>query len=455
MLTNSRTQSLAQPGFYRTALGIAVPVVVAHLIGISLNMIDTMMIGKLGLDELSGVGAANRVFFVFSIICFGFFSGVSVHIAQYWGKEDVSNIRRLLGIDYAFGLGVALVFMVLSYFCAPAILGLFADNPAIIDFGVGYLRIVQLSFPFTALSFVLSFNSRAIHRLLAPTVINGVALATNTFLNYCLIYGNFGFPMLGVEGAAIATVIARMLEFTCLALYVYLSGNHPLAATWRDLRLLGRGLRRRVFRTALPVTISEATWSIGNAVYYIAYGTISDAAIGVVQVATVVNDIFQALFFGLGNACAVMIGNELGRGRKDLADSYSRRFLWICFGFCLLTMVLFWFAREPILRFYDLEPAASLLLDRTLIVYIAFVIPRMLTYTLFIGILRAGGDARFCMVLDLGGIWCVGVPLAFLGAKALGWDLPAVVALSLAEEVVKLVLCLWRLRSKKWINTLV
>lgn len=441
--------------FYKTAAGIGVPIIFQQLIGICLNMIDTMMIGKLGVNELAAVGAANRVFFVFIIICFGFYSGCSVLLAQYYGAGDTLNIRRLLGIDYIFGTAFSLLVMTASLLLAPQIISLFADDRAVIGFGVQYLRIVQISYLFTAWAYVVTFNCRAIHRLVVPTIISSLALGVNTFLNYCLIYGNYGMPALGVEGAAIATVIARVAECVAVICYVYLAKGHPLAARLREMFSFSKAMLRRVLKTTYAVVISEGTWSIGNAVYYIAYGKTGPAALAVVQVASVVVDLFQAIFFGIGNASAVMIGNELGRHNKENAYDYGKHFLRITLYICIAMMAAFWFAKAPILRFYDFDTATSALLDHTLNVYILYLIPRMLTYTLFIGILRAGGDTRFCMLLDVGGIWCVGVPLAFLGALVFGWELPYVVALSLADEVVKLFLCLWRLKSKRWINVLI
>lgn len=441
--------------FYKTAAAIAIPIIFQQLIGICLNMIDTMMIGKLGVNELSGVGAANRVFFVFVIVCFGFYSGCSVLLAQYYGAEDTKNIRRILGIDYIFGASLSLLVMAASFLLAPQIISLFADEPEVIDFGVRYLRIVQISYIFTALTYVLTFNCRAIHRLVMPTIISCVALGINTFLNYCLIYGNFGLPKLGVEGAAIATVIARVAESIFIFIYVYRAKNHPLAGRPRELFSFGRTMLRRVLHTTYAVVISEGTWSIGNAVYYIAYGKTGGAALAVVQVASVAGDLFQAIFFGVGNACAVMIGNELGRHNTQRAYEYAKDFLRFTLFICIAMTVLFWFAKAPIIRFYDFDAITSALLDSTLNTYVIYLLPRMLTYTLFIGILRAGGDTRFCMLLDVGGIWCIGVPLAFLSAIVFQWQLPYVVALSLADEFFKLFICLWRLRSRRWINVLI
>ena len=281
--------------FYMQALCIAIPIIIENLVSVGVNMIDTLMIGSLGINELAGVGSANRIYFVFIIICFGFYSGTAIHLAQYWGVRDLANIRRLLGIDYTFAVILSLSVMALAYFQAPALIGLFSDDSQVIGHGTTYLRIAQLSYICTAVTFSITFNCRSIRRLAIPTLINALALATKTLLNYCLIYGNFGCPALGVEGAAIAVVLARVLELIAMLTYVYRSWQHPFAAKLKELADWNRELLKRVLKTALPVMISESTWSLGNAVYYVAYGILGPAAQAVVQVASVVCDLFQEI----------------------------------------------------------------------------------------------------------------------------------------------------------------
>ncbi len=441
--------------FYRQVLSIGAPIVIGHLISIGLNMVDTMMIGRVGVDELAAVGAANRVYFIFIIICFGFFSGVGILTAQYWGIRDVVNIRRLTGLQYLFTIGLSLLTLSLTLLLTEGIMGLFSREPAVIGYGAEYLRIVLWSYPLAALSCVISFNSRSIHRLAVPTVISTMAVAANTFLNYCLIYGNFGLPEMGVRGAALATLIARAVEFVLMEAYVYLSDSHPLAGSPAQLLDIDRSLIKRAFSKALPTTISEAAWSAGTSVYYVAFGMIGPGALAVAQVCSVVADIFQVFFYGVGNACAVMIGNELGRGHKETAYAYARHFLLIAFGLCLVMTGLFYLLLHPIVSFYRFDGPTSALLYSSLLVYVIYTTPRNLCYTVMIGVLRAGGDASFCMILDLLGVWCLGVPLAFIGACLLHWQLPAVIALVYIEETIKMLICMQRTHSRKWASVLV
>lgn len=218
---------------------------------------------------------------------------------------------------------MSLFFTALALFFAPQILSLFTRDARVIELGGQYLKIVAISYFFTSMSFAINFNSRAIHQLKVPTIINMLALFINLGLNYVLIFGKFGMPKLGVRGAALATLIARVIEFALMVTFVYSNSEHPLAGKPKELFSFDKEMFRRVLKTSLPVIISEGGWSIGNSVYYIAYGMLGASALAVVQVASTINDLFQSVFFGIGNASAVMIGNELGRREEEKAYSYA------------------------------------------------------------------------------------------------------------------------------------
>lgn len=441
--------------FYKSMLVIAIPIVIQNLIGIGLNMADTIMIGKLGVDELAAVGTANRLYFVFSTLCFGIYSGAAVYVSQYWGIRDIPNIRRTFGIDILLGSGLSLLFTIAALLFAPQILLLFTREQVVIELGSEYLRIAALSYFFTSMSFAVNFNSRAIHNLKVPTLINMFALFINLGLNFCLIFGKFGFPKLGVKGAAIATLIARIIEFILMLVFIYCTPEHPLAGKPKELASFDKAMFKKVLSTSFPVILSEGGWSIGNTVYYIAYGLLGASAIAVVQVASTINDLFQCLFFGVGNASAVMIGNELGRKNSESAYDYAGVFLKITFALNIIISFALYFSRGAIISIYGFDAVTNSMLDLTLIVYAIYTTPKMFTYVLFCGILRSGGDTKFCAVLDILGVWIIGVPLAFLGVLVFHFPLHIVVALVFFEEWIKLIFSFRRYRSKKWVQTLI
>jgi Na+-driven multidrug efflux pump len=178
-------------------------------------------------------------------------------------------------------------------------------------------------------TFAYGFNSRAVHKLILPTIINAVALCTNTFLNWIWITGNLGFKAMGVEGAALATLISRIIEMILLLFFIYRDKNHPLAGSIRDFTSWDMNILKNIVKTSLPVVLSETAWSVGTSVYFIAYGFLGSYAVAVVQVAYNISDFFQAVFFGIGNACAVMIGNEIGKNQIYKAIDYSKIFIKI------------------------------------------------------------------------------------------------------------------------------
>jgi len=441
--------------FYKTLFFIALPVVIQHIISIGLNMVDTIMVSKLGEDAITAVGLGNRFYFIFSTICFGIFSGASIFIAQYWGIGDTKSIKKIFGIDLIIGVSLSLIFSFVVFFFSKQILSVFISDTYVINLGSQYMRIVAFSYTLTAVSFAFSFNSRAIHKLKIPTIINAIALSINTFINWVLITGNLGFDSYGVQGAAIATLISRLFEFIALLFYIYHDRNHPLAGSFKEFTSWNKTMLTNVLKTSIPVIMSEAAWSIGTSVYFVAYGFIGSYAIAVVQVSTNISDFFQAIFMGVGSACAVMIGNEIGKGNIDLAFNYSKKFIKVTLILSIAFSILLFILRGHIIDFFALSPTTNYYLDKALIVFCLYFTPKMFTYMFICGILRAGGDTKFCMFLDIVTIWFIGVPLSFFSVLVLKLPVHLVMAVVFSEEILKLFIVLKRYSSKKWINSLI
>ncbi len=360
-----------------------------------------------------------------------------------------------MSIELIIGFIICSFVMVITFFFKDNILSLFTNDPAVIELGVQYLDIAFLTYLPTAISFAFSFNSRSIHRLKIVTFISASAVLVNTFLNYCLIFGNFGFPMLNVEGAAIATLIARTLELTFILGYIYMSREHPLAGRIQDFKSIDTSLLKKIVHTSIPVALSECAWSMGITTCFIAYGQLGTSALAIKQVAGSINDIFQCIFFGLGNACAVMIGNELGRNKKDLAFLYGKIFIGINLVLCLIMTLALFLIKGSIAKIYNYDLETTKLLNDSLSVYALYITPKMMSYVHVCGILRSGGDTKFCMVWDIVSIWGVSVPLAFFSVLVLKLPLPLVIAISFSDEIVKAIATLHRFFSKKWIHNLI
>lgn len=439
--------------FLRKALMIAIPIALQNMLNTITNLVDTMMIGRLGSTAIAAVGLANKYYFVYNLFVFGICSGSGILAAQFWGSRDEKNIRKVLGLAGILALIGAALFCVPAFFNPRFIMTIFTNSQSSIEVGAQYLKLACLTYPFIALSNVIVSMLRAINKVKTPVVTSFVAIAINIVLNYCLIFGNFGFPELGVAGAAIGTLAARAVELLLLIIVMF-GKNCPLRAHPRELVGWSHSFLRSFFVHAAPVIANEFMWGLGTTLYSVAYGRMGDDAVAAITIATTIQDIVVVLWAGLSAATAVILGNELGAGRKERAEDYSVKFFTLSFVLSIAAMGIIYLIRGPIIGVYSVTPEVAEDVMRCLMVFIAYTIPKMYNYILVVGVLRSGGDTRMCLFLDTSGVWLIGVPLAFLGA--LFWKLPIywVYALVLSEEIYKAVLGTWRYRQKKWLRNI-
>ena len=441
---------------YRNVLlTVGLPMTLQVLLGISLNLVDLWMIGDVGTDELAAVGASLRLFSFFAFICFGIGSGFTVYTAQYWGVRDIRNIRRVFGLTVTSIACLGLFFFSAASFFAEPLLGLFVQEAHVIALSESYLRIMRWTFFCTGFSFAINISCRAIRRLRPVMIINGLALATNTFLNYGLIFGNFGLPELGIEGAGWALLIARVFELTTLIIYVYVSKEHPLAGKLKEIFSFDKVLAGKVLRTSAPVIATEASFGLVTFLTFIAFGLVGSSTIAVMQVATIVNEFFMAIFIGLVNSAAVITGNELGRGETELAYKHGKMVIGLVIVLGLIISIMILLLRQPIVYIYGFYYEASNMFYSVLLVYAVFMIPRMVDYALVCAMLRAGGDTRFCLIVNSAALWLISVPFAFISAYFWQWPLYGVLAMVLLGDAVSGIICFFRFRSKKWLQKLI
>lgn len=440
--------------FYGTMLRLAFPVAIQNLMASSLNMVDTVMIGQLGQSELAAVGLANQIFFLLVLFLFGTCSGASIFTSQYWGKRDVQNIRRVLGVVLFTGMTVAFIFTLGALLFPETILRLFMKNEHVVALATDYLRLVSLSYVITAVTFAYSFLSRSVQQVKLPTLVSAVSLLCNTALNYLLIFGNFGFPALGVVGAALATVISRILEM-CVLLFIMYRYHYVLAARFRELTDITLPFVRRFFHTSSTVILNELSWALGMMMCMVAYARMGEQPYAVVQMAAPVQNISFVLFIGIANACGVMLGNQIGACEEEQAFSCAKIFAVLGPLLALLVAAGLMIFADSLVSVYNVPADLKESAAKLLIVYAVFLTAKVFNFINIVGILRSGGDTRYTLLLDSGGVWLLAVPLAFLGG--LVWRLPIhiVVALVSSEELFKMVLGLRRLYSKKWVRNVV
>lgn len=440
--------------FYKTLSVIALPIVIQNLIASSLNMVDTVMIGRVGEAEIAAVGIANQVFFLFIILTMGFYSGAGIFISQFWGNNDEKNIRRMLGLSLIIGVIISVIFAIGALALPEQIIKIFDKDGNVISLGSNYLRVVSISYIFTAITFAFSMALRSTGKTTAPMIISIIALLTNTILNYAFIFGNIGAPELGVKGAALATLIARMIETVILISYVYTSKG-VLSANIKELFNLNIEFITKSFKTIIPVVLNEICWGLGSVVYAIAYGKIGTQAIASIQITTTIQNLYMVLVFGIANASSVMVGNQIGAGEEEKGKEYAYRLFGLGSLIALGISILIAITAKEVLNIFKVSE--TVLHDSLMILYITSLIMifRVINIVLIVGVLRGGGDAKYSLKLEAFTMWAIGVPLSFIGAVWLKLPVYGVVALLTVEEVVKCIFSVKRLLSNKWINRVI
>jgi putative MATE family efflux protein len=439
--------------FLINMLKIALPIMIQNLVTASLNMADTIMVGKLGEVEIAAVGIANQYFFFFSMILVGLCGGCSVFISQYWGKRDFTNIKRMLGLGLVSALLVSVVFMAAGFIDPGKIISLFNKDSTVIDLGGKYLFIVLFSYIFTSITFVYSYSLRSIGNTVAPLIVNIAALLCNVFLNYILIFGKMGAPALGVEGAAIATLIARVVEAIILVFLVY-KDKGVFAANLTELKDLNMGFFKKSYKIIMPVLLNDVFWAIASVIYSVVYGRMGIEATAAVQICNTVSNMFMVVTFGMASASAIMIGNSIGEGKEDQTIDYAKKFMVVSL---LVSTVLGLSLALTSPLILDLFNVSNEVKRSTLIMLyiISFVfIIRFLGMVIIVGILRGAGDAKSALIIEGFTMWFIGVPLIIAGAFLFKLPVYQVYALAILEEVAKFILGLMRLKSRKWINNI-
>lgn len=448
-------KKLLRDGLFYKDLGIiAAPIIIQNFISTSLNMVDTIMIGMVGETQIAAVGIANQVFLLFCMFMFGICSGCGIFISQFWGKRDKDNIKRVVGLGLSSTLVISAIFTFVAIAFSRGIIAIFNTDPDVLLYGSKYLRLVCLSYAFTAVTFCFSFALRSIEKAIYPMYISAAALITNTFLNYVFIFGHFGFRAMGVEGAALATVIARFIEAVMIIAVIYRS-NKILAPGFNDMFLIDTYFFKRIYRTTIPVLLNEVCWGLAAVVYSVAYGRIGKEAIASIQISNTIQQLFMILCFGMANASGVMIGKRIGAGNEEEGRDYAHRFAVLSIATGIFIGVVMIAGGPLILRFFNVSQ--GVVIDAYQIMKInSLIMPvRVFNIVLIVGVLRGGGDANHAFAIEAFTMWFMGVPAAFAGALLFKLPIYWVVALTTLEEIGKFILCMYRLVSDKWINNLV
>ena len=441
------------PEYFSEALKLALPIMAQQFMFSVLNMVGVVFVGQKGETAVAAVGLAGQAAFLLNLVNFGIVSGAAMFTAQFWGRKDIPNLRRVLGMSMGLALAAALIFLFISQFAPEAFLNIYSKDPAVIALGIDYMRIFSWSFLITAISSSYAMVMRSTGDVKTPTYIGAGALALNTLLSYALIFGKFGLPELSINGAAVANVIARILECAVLLMVIY-TRKLPVAASLRELTDLDIPFLGRVLRPMLPVILNELFWSLGITAYSVIYGRMSTDALAAVNIISSIEQVAFVVFIGISNATSVLVGNRIGAGKEEEAHLYAGRSIGLGVGGGLLMGILLQLLKAPILSLYNVSP--EVIHNASLVMNVAslFLWIRVNNMTIVVGILRAGGDTKFSLFVDGIIIWIVGVPLSALGAFVFHLPVYWVAVCVMSEEVTKWFFGISRYRSRKWINNL-
>jgi putative MATE family efflux protein len=446
-----------EKGFYGKLLALALPILLQNLITNSLGLVDTFMVGTMGEAPLAGVTLANIPVFVVQLMMFGIQSGSSVLISQYRGKGDMGAINRVMGIGmYAAG-AIGLVFALIMGFLPTQFMSLFGNDQQVIATAARYARIVGWSYFFDSFVQVYIGVHRAMGNPNRGLAILGVSMASNTFLNWVFIFGNLGAPRLEEQGAALATLLARVLSCSIAVAWAALDRRFKL-----DPALLfrpGGEMVRRFARFSTPVMCNETFWGLGTSLFPTIMGHMegSKEILAAYAIAGNITNLCTVGVFAISGTAAILIGQEIGSGHTDRVYSLGALLNALAFLFGLGAGVLFLgvlhFLVAPFLYpLFGLSPAAQEICTMMLTIMFCMMPLRSYECTSIVGVLRGGGDVRMATLIDLTPLWAVALPLAVLSGLVFKLGIFWVYLSMMSENAVKAVLSTRRFISGKWIN---
>lgn len=442
-------------GFYKTLFSIAIPIILQNLLQTFVNMMDTIMVGRLGSVPIAAVGLGNQIFFMLNMVVFGVSSGCSIFIAQFWGAKNLSGIRKTFGFMLIVCFFVSLVFLAGGTLIPEKLLSFYTKDEAVLKEGIRYLRLVSFCYPMLAISFSCQMAFRSTEHVLLPMVTTAISFVMNVSLNAIFIFGfsPLGIPAMGVLGAALATVISRAVEMI-ITVSVGIARKFEAMGKIRELLGFNLAFIKKLAFVGIPVLLSETLWGFGittqNSIFAHA-GTDSFAAFSIMNT---VSQLTWVFFIGMGSASSVILGKKIGAGDEEGARAYTHRF---CTFFPLMGVIigLLLFPISRLLPFiFNVEPHIIAITQSMLFVLMAMYPFRAFNMLIIVGVCRSGGDTVFASIIDNGWMWLLAIPLGCLATFV--WHQPAWLILICleSEQVLKTVCGLWRVKSGKWLHNI-
>ncbi|OOO00180.1 MAG: MATE family efflux transporter [Epulopiscium sp. Nele67-Bin004] len=437
--------------FFKLLLGMAIPLTLQNLINVGVGIMDTLMLGQLGEIPLSAAALSNQLTFMFMVMNWGLAGGAGILISQYWGKQDVVAIHKVIAMMYATSVAFSLIFGMVATLMPNVFLSIFTDDVQVIAEGILYLRILGIGYIFYSITSCTLTMLRSIKNVKIATYVYLVSLFINVFFNWVFIFGNLGAPSLGVQGAAISTVIARITEF-CIVIVYIIFFEKELKIGKDTFKVPEKVMRGDFIKTCTPVILNEFMWTLGTIVVTAIISRLGTDVVAANSIANVVNQFLTVFIYGLSGAASVIIGNSIGEGDYDKTKR-SAATIALCVGVSgVISGIIAYNIRGFVVQFYNVEEATKQIAMMIIGINSFVIVFQTLANTINVGILRAGGDVKFVLVNDIIFMWIVAIPLGIVAAFVLNLNLIYVFIIVRLDEILKMLVGGYRLLSWKWIN---
>ncbi len=440
--------------FYKRMFLVAIPLTIQQLIFSSVNLLDTLMIGQLSEVAIAAVGLSNQFYFVYNLLLFGLSSGGAIFIAQYWGVKESGNISKTTALMLMVAFLFLFPFFILAVFFPTQTLRLFTPDQQVIQLAVGYMQMIGFTLLPAAISYVFYSVLRSTEHAFAAMIFSAVTMCLNAFLNWVFIFGLFGLPALGVFGAGLATLIARLVEF-CLVFAIVTGKKLPGTLSFIHFKTLSKAFFKRFMVYVLPAMGNEFSWSMGITLYAVIYSHIGTDVLAAHRMMNSIENFTFAFLFSIANATAIIVGQELGKKQFDRAIAIAKKSIRINFVLSLITGITIMVFANWILSVYNVKPEVKTLAYMILGLSLLFLPIKSLNALLVVGIFRAGGETKYTLLVEGGTLWIVGVPMTAFVGLVLKAPFPWVFSMSLLEEVMKVLILSIRYRKNIWVRNVI
>lgn len=428
-------------------------VALQNLVAYSVNMADNIMLGSYNQQALSGAATVNQIFFMVQQVALAIGNALVVLAAQYWGEQRIEPIRTLTGIALKLGIICSVIIIILCTFFPIPLLKLFTTDEQIIEQGLHYLTLIQWTFVLFILSNILMAALRSVGTVKISFYISVISLIVNVAINYTLIFGRFGFPEMGVRGAAVGTLVARILEFVIVVVYL-IKIDKKLHLFSGGLFKINKSLRKDYTKVTVPIMLSQVLWGVSVPMQTAILGHLSADAIAANSVATTFYQYLKVIVIAMSSTSAVMIGNAIGRGDMKRIKSDARTLSVIDVVIGLILGIALYLLRYPLLSMYNLSESATELSINLIAIMSIVMVGMSYQMPVSFGIIQGGGDTKFTMTMNMISTWLIVMPLSFMAAFWWKWPVELVVLVIQSDQIFKGLPTFIRFRGYKWIKKL-